>query len=88
MTSRRTTSWLPKDRVCMNIKTIKKATVNYHQLLYNVCASFMLINHARVVSENIDILRENEIDEFNSKETIVITVVLHVIMYYISIVYV
>ena len=46
----------------------------------------MLINH--VVSEKIDILRENEKDEFNSKETIVITVVLHVIMYYISIVYV
>lgn len=64
----------------MNIKTIK-ATVNHHQLLYNVCASFMLINH--VVSEKIDILRENEKDEFNSKETIVITVVLHVIMYYI-----
>lgn len=48
----------------------------------------MLINHARVVSENIDILLENEKDEFNSKETIVIAVVLHVIMYYISIVYV
>lgn len=70
----------------MVIKTIKKATVNFHQLLYNVCASFMLINNARVVSENIDILRENEKDEFNSKETIVITVVLQVIMYYISIV--
>lgn len=68
----------------MNVKTIKKkATVNYHQLLYNVCASFMLINHARVVSENIDILLENEKDAFNSKETIVITVVLHVMMYYI-----
>lgn len=82
MTSRRAISWLPKDRVCMNIKTLK-ATVNYHKLLYNVCASFMLINHARVVSENNYILRENEKDAFNSKETIVITVVLHVMMYYI-----
>ena len=43
----------------------------------------MLINHARVVSENIDILLEIEKDAFNSKETIVITVVLHVMMYYI-----